>query len=111
MQTFRPVIRWWSFVNPRILAHFSESLVVEADRFIYKRGILSKSEVVIPFARITNYGHQQTFFDRIFNIGNFKIETAGSSIAPELSLLGYPFELNEVLARTLTPAPATTATR
>lgn len=102
MQTFRPVIRWWSLVNPRLLAHFSESLVVHSDRFIFKRGILSKSEVVIPFARITNYGHQQSFFDRIFGIGNFKIETAGSSIAPELSLMGYPYELRDVLARTLT---------
>ncbi|MGE5249377.1 MAG: PH domain-containing protein [Bacteroidota bacterium] len=101
MQTFRPVIRWWSLVNPRILAHFSESLVVHPDRFIFRKGILDKSEVVIPFARITNYADQQSFFDRIFGISNFKVETAGSSIAPELTLNGYPYELRSVLARAL----------
>jgi uncharacterized membrane protein YdbT with pleckstrin-like domain len=106
MQTYRPVIRWWSIVNPRILAHFSESLVVQSDRFIFRKGILDKSEVVIPFARITNYADQQTMFDRIFGISNFKIETAGSSIAPELTLKGYPDDLRDVLARALGRSPA-----
>lgn len=101
MQTFKPVIRWWSFVNPRLMAHFTESLVVESDRFIYRKGFLDKSEVVIPFERITNYAHHQTFFDRIFGVGNFKVETAGSSIAPELTLTGYSYDLREVLSRAL----------
>ncbi len=101
MQTFKPVIRWWSFVNPRLIAHFSEALVVESDRFIYKKGIFSKSEVVIPFSRITNYSHQQSAIDNLFNVGNYRIETAGSSIAPELTLLGYSDKLRDVLARAL----------
>jgi uncharacterized membrane protein YdbT with pleckstrin-like domain len=101
MQTYKPVIRWWSFVNPRILAHFSESLIVHSDRFIFKKGIFDKSEIVIPFSRITNYADQQSFFDRVFGIGNFKIETAGSSITPELILMGYPYNLRDVLARAL----------
>lgn len=101
MQTYKPVIRWWSLVNPRILAHFSENLVVHSDRFIFRKGILDKSEVVIPFSRITNYAYQQSFFDRIFRIGDFRIETAGSSIAPELTLRGYPAELRDTLARAL----------
>ena len=101
METYKPVIRWWSFVNPRLLAHFSESLVVHSDRFIFKKGIFDKSEVVIPFSRITNYAEYQSFFDRLFGVGNFKIETAGSSIAPELALNGYPYKLRNVLARAL----------
>jgi uncharacterized membrane protein YdbT with pleckstrin-like domain len=101
MQTYKPVIRWWSLVNPRIIAHFSESLIVHSDRFIYRKGILDKSEVVIPFSRITNYAHEQTVFDRIFGVCNFRVETAGSSIAPELTLKGYSFKLEEVLARAL----------
>jgi uncharacterized membrane protein YdbT with pleckstrin-like domain len=102
MQTFRPVIRWWSLTNPRITAHFSESLVVHADRLIFKKGIFDKSEVVIPFSRITNYSGEQSFFDRIFGIGDFRIETAGSSIAPELVLIGYRYEVRNVFARALT---------
>jgi uncharacterized membrane protein YdbT with pleckstrin-like domain len=105
MQTFRPVVRWWSLTNPRLTAHFSESLTVHSDRFIFRKGIFDKSEVVVPFARITNYSDQQSFFDRVFGLGNFRIETAGSSIAPELTLIGYPYELRDVLARTLTKAP------
>lgn len=101
MQTFKPVIRWWSLVNPRIIAHFSESLTVGEDRFIFQKGIFNKSEIVIPFARITNYAADQTLFDRIFGLGNFKIETAGSTITPELTLTGYSYKLRDILAQSL----------
>lgn len=105
MQTFKPVVRWWSLTNARLMAHFSESLIVHSDRLIFKKGIFDKSEVVIPFSRITNYAGEQSFMDRIFGIGNFRIETAGSSIAPELVLIGYPYELRNVFARALTKEP------
>jgi uncharacterized membrane protein YdbT with pleckstrin-like domain len=101
MQTFKPVIRWWSLVNPRVIAHFSESLEVYQDRLMYRKGILNKSEVVIPFSKITNYSADQNLFDRIFGVGNFRIETAGSSIAPELLLGGYSYQLRDILARSL----------
>ncbi len=108
MQTFKPVIRWWSLVNPRLIAHFSEELVVHSDRFIFKKGILSKSEIVIPFSRVTNYAAEQSLFDRMFGVGNFKIETAGSTITPELSLLGYSYKLRDILARSLNISPIDT---
>jgi len=106
VQTFKPVIRWWSFVNFRLIAHFSESLEVQQDRLVYRKGILDKSEVVIPFARITNYSADQNFFDRIFGVANFKVETAGSNIAPELALVGYSYKLREILAQALNPGSA-----
>ena len=99
MQTFKPVIRWWSLVNMRLLAHYAETLEVYEDRLLYRKGILSKSEVVIPFARITNYADEQNLFDRLFGISNFQVETAGSTITPELNLIGYPSQLRQVLAR------------
>lgn len=99
MQTFKPVIRWWSLVNMRLLAHYAETLEIYKDRLLYRKGILSKSEVVIPFSRITNYAYEQNLFDRIFGVSNFQIETAGSTIAPELKLIGYPASLREALAR------------
>jgi uncharacterized membrane protein YdbT with pleckstrin-like domain len=105
MQIFKPVIRWWSLVNPRLIAYFSESLEVQIDRLVYRKGILSKSEIVIPFSRITNYSDDQNFFDRIFGVGNFRVETAGSN-APELTLIGYSHKLRDVLARALNPSKA-----
>ncbi len=97
MEKFRPKIRWWSLVDSRLLAHYSETLEVWDDRFVMRRGILSKNETVIPFSSITNYSSQQSFFDRVFNICRLVIETAGS-INPELDLRGYPEKLLEVFA-------------
>jgi len=100
MQSFKPAIRWWSLVNPRVIAHFSETLDVFEDRLMYRKGIFNKSEVVIPFSRVTNYAADQNVFDRIFGFGNFRIETAGS-VAPELTLIGYSYKLRDILARAL----------
>ena len=100
MRTFKPVIRWWSLVNPRIIAHFSESLEVYEDTLMYRKGIFSKSEVVVPFSRMTNYASEQNLLDRIFRVGNFRIETTGS-VAPEIELLGYSYQLRDILARSL----------
>ncbi|WKZ35941.1 MAG: PH domain-containing protein [Anaerolineales bacterium] len=100
MQSFKPAIRWWSVVNPRIIAHFSETLDVYEDRLMYRKGILGKNEVIIPFSRITNYAADQNLFDRIFGIGNFRIETAGS-VAPELELIGYSYKLRDILIHSL----------
>jgi len=100
MQSFKPVIRWWSIVNPRIIAHFSETLEVYEDRFTYRKGIFSRSEVTVPFSRMTNYASEQNLFDRIFGVGTFKIETAGS-VAPEIELIGYSYKFRDILARAL----------
>jgi len=100
MQSFKPVIRWWSLVNPRVIAHFSEMLEVYEDRFTYRKGIFSRNEVTVPFSRITNYAADQNVFDRIFGVGTFKIETAGS-VAPEITLVGYSYQLRDIIARSM----------
>lgn len=97
MTLYRPAIRWWSLRNMRLSAHFSESLEVLDDRLVLRKGVFSKNEIVVPFSRITNYSASQSFFDRIFNIAHFRIETAGS-MTSELTLSGYPEALREVLA-------------
>lgn len=97
MATYKPTIRWWSLVDMRLGAHFTESLEVGADRLTFHKGAISENEIVIPFSRITNYSDHQGLFDRIFGVGNFVVETAGS-IAPELILRGYPVQLREVLS-------------
>lgn len=84
----------------RLIAHFSETLDVYEDRLMYRKGIFSKSEVVIPFSRVTNYAADQNLFDRIFRVGNFRVETAGS-VTPELTLMGYSYKLKDILTRAL----------
>jgi len=101
MQSFRPVIRWWSFVKMRLVAHFSEVLEVHPDRLVFRRGLLSKSESVLPFSRITNYSADQNVLDRIFGAADYRVETAGSNITPELILTGYSAELRNIFARAL----------
>lgn len=97
MALYRPSIRWWSLRKTRLIAHFSESLEVLDDRLVHRKGLFSKSEIVVPFSRITNYSASQSFFDRVFNICNFRIETAGSMLS-ELNLDSYPESLRAVMA-------------
>lgn len=97
MATYRPKIRWWSLVDMRLGAHFTESLEVGADRLTFRKGALSENEIVIPFTRISNYSDRQSFIDRIFGVCHFVVETAGSA-TPELVLRGYSVKLREVLS-------------
>lgn len=97
MSDYRPKVRWWSLRDMRLAAHFTESLEVMDDRLVLRKGVFNKDEIVVPFSRITNYSASQSFFDRIFNIAHFRIETAGS-MTSELTLSGYPESLRRVLA-------------
>ena len=100
MRVFKPAIRWWSLVSSKLIAHFTESVEIHEDHLTYRKGIINTSEVVIPFSRITNYTANQNLFDRMFGLGNFSIETAGS-VGSELLLNGYPYKLGDVLNSSL----------
>jgi uncharacterized membrane protein YdbT with pleckstrin-like domain len=104
MQTYRPTVRWWSLVNMRLIAHFTEKLEITEDCLILTNGLLGKSEKVVPFSRITNYSTQQNIFDRMVGISNFSIETAGSPL-PEVVLTGYPHALSAALSSALGNMP------
>lgn len=96
MQRFSPAIRWWSIVNPRLIAHFSETVDILADRIVFSKGVFNKTQVVIPVSKITNYSINQSFLERIFGVSDFVFETAGST-GPELILKSYPNRLKDAL--------------
>lgn len=54
--------------------------VIETDRIIIKKGILSKIEQNIPFSAITDFMFHRSPYDRILNIGSIRIQTAGQSV-------------------------------
>ncbi len=97
MQRFNPAIRWWSIINPRLIAHFSESVDIYEDRIVFSKGVFNKSQIVIPASKITNYSINQSLFERMFGVSDFVFETAGST-GPELILKSYPNHLKDALA-------------
>lgn len=97
----KPAIRWWSPARSRLLAHFTESLEVHTDRFVHRKGVLSKRESVVLYTRITNYTAEQNLFDRLFGVANFCVETSAGAQEPELELRGYPCQLREFLSKML----------
>jgi uncharacterized membrane protein YdbT with pleckstrin-like domain len=84
-----------------LLAHFTETLEVYTDRFVFRQGIFAKREDVVFFMHITNYSTRQSILDRIFGVANYSIETAAHTAVPELELRGYTYRLREFLSKML----------
>lgn len=53
------------------------SYVMETDRIIIRKGIISKTEKSIPFSVITDFMLHQSLFDRILGIASIRIQTTG----------------------------------
>lgn len=49
------------------------------ERVVIKRGVISKRKVSIPYERIQNVNIVKGVFERIFNVSNIQIETAGGA--------------------------------
>ncbi|MCY3410710.1 MAG: PH domain-containing protein [Candidatus Heimdallarchaeota archaeon] len=58
------------------------------------RGIITRSNKIVPFRTITNIDIRQGPFDRLFGIGSVELQTAGSSgpAMPEGKIDGIPYE-------------------
>jgi uncharacterized protein len=55
------------------------TITIEGQTIAYKAGILSTKNVILPFSKITERGYDQTLFQRIFGVGNLRLDTAGGS--------------------------------
>lgn len=56
-----------------------QTIVIDEDTLTYESGILSKSRVILPFAMITESSYNQTLIQRIFQVGDIFIDSAGGT--------------------------------
>ena len=73
---------WW-------LKCIGTTLTVTSDRTRLRKGILSKSVTEVWHQDIRNVQLNQTFFQRIFDVGSIGISSAGQS-GVEISVTGMP---------------------
>ena len=57
---------------------WSRRYALTDERLLYSRGIFSESFRSAPYARVTDIGFEQTFFDKIMDTGTLHINTAGT---------------------------------
>ena len=65
------------------------------DEILVNRGLVTKSNKIVPYRTITNIDIKRGIFDRMFGIGSIEIQTAGFSAnkqGPEERLDGIPLE-------------------
>lgn len=65
---------WYQITDTEIIVH---------------KGVITKTEKIVPYRTVTNIEVKQGIFDRIFNISTVDVHTAGSSkMGPEEGLIG-----------------------
>ncbi len=80
---------------------------VTDEEIFVNRGLITKSNKIVPYRTITNIDIKQGPFDRILGIGSIEIQTAGFSAGktgPEERLDGVPTEMikelrNQILSK------------
>lgn len=90
---------WWALVAPLLLAAFvairhiqrrMTKIVVTADRLRYESGLFSKTTENIELSKVQDVRVVQSLTQRIFNLGNISLETAGSSSRIGMSSIDRP---------------------
>ena len=61
-----------------VLLYLNFKFKIKDNAFILKQGILSKSNVSIPFEKIQNINFKQNFIQQLINVTQVEIETAGA---------------------------------
>lgn len=73
----------WLIAVPIVLLWFRNlSYVVEDDKVIIRKGVLTKTQQNIPINMVTDFRLQRTLYDRALGIGAILIQTAGQSANP-----------------------------
>ena len=75
-------ISWAVFLFFILLAFIRSkfyTIELEEQSITYKAGILSTRKIIIPYSKVTESSFTQTIFQRLFDVGNLNIDTAGGS--------------------------------
>lgn len=73
------VLLWAIFVPALILWFRNLEYVIESDKIVIRKGILTKIQQNIPLTMVTDFRLQRTLYDRALGIGSIQIQTAGQS--------------------------------
>jgi len=54
-------------------------VTLDKSTITYTKGILSQKKVILPYPRITETTFDQSLIQRLFNVGNLRIDSAGGT--------------------------------
>jgi len=107
-QQFPSTVPFWAMgVLPVILAAFvairhirrrMTKLTISSERLHYETGIAAKATRTVELAKVQDVRVNQSMWQRVFNIGNIAMETAGSSSRITMDSIDKPQDVaNHVL--------------
>lgn len=68
----------WAIAVPVLMLWFRNlEYVIESDKIVIRKGILTKIQQNIPLTMVTDFRLQRTLYDRALGIGSIQIQTAG----------------------------------
>jgi membrane protein YdbS with pleckstrin-like domain len=91
----------WSFLLPAALLFFTmirhirrrlSKLTITGDKLRFESGLFSKSTRSVELVKVQDVRVDQTFMQRMFNIGDLSLETAGGSSRIEMDQIDRPQE-------------------
>lgn len=86
------------FVAVRHIRRRMTRITISTDRLRFETGLFSKSTRAVELAKVQDVRVNQTMWQRIFNIGNVSLETAGSSSRIFMDSIDRPQEVaNHIL--------------
>ena len=93
---------WWMLAFPALILIYSTYLqiirrftvmTILGDKLRYETGVFSKTTRNIVITKVQDVKVQQTLWQRIFNLGNLSVETAGETSNLTMSGIDYPQQI------------------
>jgi len=92
---------WYSMLLPGALLFFTavrhvrrrlSSITIAADKLRFESGLFSKSTRSVELVKVQDVRVDQTLMQRMFNVGDLSLETAGGSSRIEMDQIDRPQE-------------------
>jgi uncharacterized membrane protein YdbT with pleckstrin-like domain len=96
-----PQAAYWSLLVPAVLLVFTAlrhirrrlaTITISGDKLKFESGLFSKSTRSVELVKVQDVRVDQTLFQRMFNIGDLSLETAGGSSRIEMDQIDRPQE-------------------